>query len=238
VKREEIDEALRQHAGTAQRVSPALLQRISESIRPTLRPVRPLPSSRILAGTSILICAAVALAGAARIGWDGFERMGLADRVVIFSMLGLLAWVATAELVCELVPGSRHRFTPPRLLALVIAALLGTLALVFRDYQTTRFVSTGLTCLATGVAHAIPAALLCLWVLRRGYAVNLVSAGLTAGAVGGLAGITLLELHCPLFEAPHVLVWHTAVVPVSAALGAVLGGVWDIVASRRDTSGS
>jgi hypothetical protein len=238
VKREEIDEALRQRAGTAQRVSPALLQRIAESIRPTLLPVRPLPSSRILAGALILICAAVALAGAARTGWDGFERMGLADRVVIFSMLGLLAWVAIAELVCELVPGSRHRFTPPRLLALVIAALLATLALVFRDYQTTRFVPAGLTCLATGVAHAIPAALLCLWVLRRGYAVNPVSAGLTAGAVGSLAGITLLELHCPLFEAPHVLVWHTAVVPVSAALGAALGGVWDIVASRRDTPGS
>jgi len=32
----------------------------------------------------------------------------------------------------------------------------------------------------------------------------------------------VLELHCANFEAAHLLVWHTAVVPVSGAAGAVL----------------
>ena len=38
--------------------------------------------------------------------------------------------------------------------------------------------------------------------------------------LGGLAAVGVLELHCPNFQAAHVLVWHTAVVPLSAAAGA------------------
>src|ERR1700730_1097245 len=41
---------------------------------------------------------------------------------------------------------------------------------------------------------------------------------------------SVLELHCVNFEALHVLVWHTAVVPVSAAAGALVG--W-VLRSRR-----
>jgi hypothetical protein len=62
--------------------------------------------------------------------------------------------------------------------------------------------------------------------LRHGFAVNAASAGLVAGTLGGLAGVGMLELHCPNLQAAHILVWHTAVVPVSAALGALLG--WEL----------
>jgi hypothetical protein len=67
---------------------------------------------------------------------------------------------------------------------------------------------------------------------QTGFAVNPVSAGFVAGAVGSLTGVTFLELHCPLFEAPHLLVWHTAVVPVSAMTGAALGWAWGTLADR------
>jgi len=53
--------------------------------------------------------------------------------------------------------------------------------------------------------------------------VNSVSAGLMAGTLAGLAGVGLLELHCPNFQATHILVWHTMVVPVSGALGGLVG---------------
>jgi hypothetical protein len=50
-----------------------------------------------------------------------------------------------------------------------------------------------------------------------------VSAGLAVGSLAGLAGPAVLELHCANFEALHVLVWHTLVVPVSAGFGALIG---------------
>jgi len=52
--------------------------------------------------------------------------------------------------------------------------------------------------------------------------VDSLGAGLARGALAGLAGVGMLELHCPNFEAPHVMVWHTAVLPLSAAAGALL----------------
>jgi hypothetical protein len=70
--------------------------------------------------------------------------------------------------------------------------------------------------------HAIPAALASWLLLRRGFAVNSVAAGLVAGTLAGLAGVTMLELHCANLQAPHVMLWHTAVMPVSAAAGALL----------------
>ncbi|HEY1493964.1 MAG TPA: NrsF family protein, partial [Candidatus Solibacter sp.] len=48
---------------------------------------------------------------------------------------------------------------------------------------------------------------------------NSVAAGFAKGTLAGLAGVTMLELHCTNFEAPHVMVWHIAVLPVSAAIG-------------------
>jgi len=101
-----------------------------------------------------------------------------------------------------------------------LAAVFG---LLFDDYHMEHFVPAGLTCLSAGLLHAIPAALIAGWVLRRGYALDSVSAGLAVGALAGLAGLAMLELHCANFEALHVLVWHTLVVPVSAGFGALIG---------------
>jgi hypothetical protein len=71
--------------------------------------------------------------------------------------------------------------------------------------------------------HALPAAVLGGWLVRRGYVLHPVRAGLLAGTFAGLAGLAMLELHCTNFEAAHVLVWHTLVVPVSATAGALAG---------------
>ena len=35
--------------------------------------------------------------------------------------------------------------------------------------------------------------------------------------------MTMLELHCANFLALHILLWHTAVLPASAAAGALVG---------------
>jgi hypothetical protein len=219
----EIDEILRKAAARVPDVEAALLKRVADSIQPSMRQVRPLPRTWVLAGGLVLICAGVALAGAARAGFNGFEKMNLLERALIFSTLGVLAWVAGTEFVNEMIPGSRRKISAGRLLGLGSLVLVVMFALLFHDYHTEHFVSVGLVCLATGVLHAIPAGLLSWLLLRRGFAVSSVSAGVVAGTLAGLTGVGLLELHCPNFQAMHILVWHTAVLVGSAALGALVG---------------
>jgi hypothetical protein len=222
VKEREIDEFLAQAAKDAPAVSAALLEHIAGSIKPSLRPVHPLPSAWLLTGGLILIAAAVALAGAARAGLYGIERLTLFGRVLIFPALVLFLWAAATEFVASMIPGSRRRVHPAVLMVVSCLALMGVFAVVFRDYHTTHFVSAGIVCIVAGLAHAIPVALLSWLLLRRGFAVNPVAAGTLAGVMAGLAGITMLELDCPNFQVLHVLVWHTSVVPVAGAAGALL----------------
>jgi hypothetical protein len=117
------------------------------------------------------------------------------------------------------------------LLELSVIAMLAVFVLLFRDYRTTHFLSAGIACLVTGFLHAIPAGLTSWWLLRRGFAVNPIAAGLAGGTLGGLAGVAMLELHCDNFQALHLIVWHTAVVPVSGAAGALTA--WAVIAFRN-----
>lgn len=227
-----IDEALDRAARSPHDVPPEMLERIAESIKlqsigpqsigAKMARVRPLPATWVLTSGLILIGAAVALAGAARAGFYGVEKMNLWERALIFPALGMLAWMAAAEFVGEMIPGSRRRMAPGAVLAVGSLALLGLFAMLFRDYQTDYFWSAGMVCLTIGLLHAIPTGLVGWWLLRRGFAVNSVAAGLLAGTFAGLAGVAMLELHCPNFQALHVLVWHTGVVPASGAVGALL----------------
>lgn len=217
----EMDKILEELAAGS-RLEPELLERVTDSIKSSMRPVRPLPPTWVLASGPILICAAVALAGAARAGFYGIEKMSVLERALIFPTLGIFVWVAAAEFVSEMIPGSRRRMAPGALLGIGSLALLGLFAVLFRNYRTDHFVSAGIVCLLTGLLHAVPTGLVSWWLLRRGFAVNSVAAGLAGGTLAGLAGVTMLELHCANFQALHVLLWHTAVVPVSGAAGALL----------------
>ncbi|HTW36998.1 MAG TPA: NrsF family protein [Steroidobacteraceae bacterium] len=223
MKDEDIDRAAAEATPIPYELDEALRGRLRASIPAPLPPVRPVPATWVLRSALILVCAVVGVAGAARAGFYGIERLGLWGALPILAALGLLAWLASDKLIAELIPGRTHRLGAGALLASVSAVLLAVFGFSFTDYHTERFLSAGLTCLLTGLLHAIPAAVLLCLLLRRGFAANPISAGLVAGALSGLAGVTMLELHCANFEALHVLVWHTAVVPLSALAGAAVG---------------
>jgi len=223
MKEEEIDHALNKAAQTPLDLEPELLKRISASLQTSLRPVRPLPPAWMVTCGLILICALISVAGAERLGFAGVEKMNLLERLLVFPVLLALAWVMAMRFVREMIPGSHRRISTGTLIAMGCAALLALFALLFHDYQITHFVSIGVACLITGFVHAVPAGLLGWLLLRRGFAVNAVSAGLIAGALAGLAGLGVLELQCPNFEVAHLLVWHTGVVPLSSAVGAFVG---------------
>jgi len=230
---EDVDRVLQGASRTTPQVEPAMLKGIADSINSSLQPVRPLPPPWVLTGGLALICAGVALAAVARAGFHGIEKLTLWESIPIFSTLGILNWVAAMELVRQLIPGSRRHFGAGGLLITANGSLLGIFALVFHDYNTQRFFGAGITCLLTGVLVAFPTSIFSWLVLRRGFAVKPVSAGLAAGTLAGLCGVTMLELHCPNLEALHVLVWHTAVVPAAAAAGTVVA--WALSNRSRPT---
>jgi hypothetical protein len=226
LKDEEIDDLLNKAASAPHALKPELLERISASIQASLRPVRPLPPNWIITCALVFICAVISIGGAARIGFAGFEKMDLLKRLLVFPLLLTLMWIMASRFVREMIPGSLKRISAGALLILGSSALLALFGLLFHDYQVTHFFSIGMACLIVGLVHAVVAGLLSWILLRRGFAVNAVSAGLIAGALGGVAGLGVLELQCPNFEVAHLLIWHTGVVPVSSAAGALIG--WSV----------
>jgi hypothetical protein len=226
VRDDEIDEMLKNAqaaSGAGLGPEPEVLQRISASVQTSLRRVRPIAPAWVLTSGLVLMGAAVAIAGAARVGFFGIAKMNGWERLFIFAALCGFAVLAASEFVHAMIPGRLRRVSSGVLLGAATAALLGVFALSFRDYQVENFVSAGVACLITGLEHALPIAVLSWLLLRRGFAVNPVSAGVVAGTLAGLGGLAVLELQCPNFEAAHVMVWHMAVVLVSAAAGALAG---------------
>jgi hypothetical protein len=199
----------------------ALLGRIADSLKPSLDPVKPVAPSWMRASGLVLICAAVALAGA-RGGAHGMEKLSLPERILIISTLGILTWVMARELVSSLSPGSRRYLTSGGLLALASLTLLVLFALLFHDHRIERYAAAGVVCLRIGLLHAIPVAVLGWLLLRRGFAVNVVSTGALWGALAGLGGVAVVVLRCDNFQALHILLWHVGVVPVSAAAGTAI----------------
>ena len=156
------------------------------------------------------------------LGPHGVQKMSAVEIGLIFSVLSIFVWLAAMLCVAEAIPGSRRPTAPWLLLVTGCIALGATFGLLFHDYRTEGFVSQGLPCLTAGLIHALPACLVAWLLLSRGLAVNPVAAGLAKGTLAGLAGVTMLELHCPNFEAPHLMVWHIAVIPISGAAGALV----------------
>jgi hypothetical protein len=101
--------------------------------------------------------------------------------------------------------------------------LMMVIAATFRSEQDSAFLASGAMCLKNGLKYSIPAALLLWLILRRGAILcpKLIGAG--AGALAGLAGLSVLEVNCPNLNVFHILVWHGSVVAISSLLGAALG---------------
>ena len=215
----DIDDILQQAAGAQPDVDPALLERIQgSSARRCSRCVRCRPRG-FWRGCLILICAAIAAGGALLLGPKGVLKMNALEIGLIFPALAILTWLGARLCVAEAIPGSPRPLAPWLLAVSGCITLAAIFALLFHDYRTERFVPQGMTCLVAGLAHALPASLAAWLLLSRGFAVNSLAFGLAKGFLAGLAGVAMLELHCPNFEAPHILVWHIAVLPVSAAAG-------------------
>jgi len=216
---EEIDEILARNAPAG--AGSAAIERVKVSL-PPLQPVHPLASPWALALAFIMVFAAVAVLGAWALGVGGLPLLSGIQRAVIFPVLFAAGIVAAIAGVREMRPAGGRRIGSFAL-AMGTLAPLAAFALLFSDYDNPRFVAEGLKCLVAGVGCAIPAALALYLLLRRGFVLEWRAAGLAAGTLAGLAGICMLELHCPILKAPHLMLWHVAVVWVCGIGGSLAG---------------
>lgn len=217
-------------------VDPQVLARVTASMASSLQPVRPLPPAGRIATWLFLISVAAAVAGASFIGFAGVRKLSVTAIAAIFPALAMFTWFAALLSVSSMTPGGLRWKNPAliqplmakvwRLLVVIMVLWIGIDAALFRDYGFNGFVQQGVPCLRAGLAVAAPTGIAGWLVLRHGFAVNSQAAGFSAGMLAGLAGVMMLELHCPNFVAPHIMVWHTAVIPVSALAGSVLAAMF------------
>jgi hypothetical protein len=97
--------------------------------------------------------------------------------------------------------------------------------------ETSFWVPSG-NCLQLGVVFAVPTAALAWGLLRRGAVLSPAISGAAAGLLGGLAGLTVLEIHCPDHNLAHVLVAHWGAALVCTAIGLVAGASMEERARR------
>src|SRR5580698_3679823 len=229
----DIDDIL--EGGAPHEVDPAVLSRVSASMMASMEPVRPLPPVWMIASWLLMMSLALSVAFASVLGLDGIRNLDGAEIGAIFPLLAILCWLTALQSAAQMTPGGTRwknplvmepvMTNPAALLLVVCVCWLAIDALFFRDYQMGAFVPQGIPCLRAGLIVAIPAGIASWLLLRRGFAVNRTGAGLAAGTLAGIAGLVMLELHCRNFLAPHIMVWHTAVVPISALVGALVARI-------------
>lgn len=211
--------------GNAAEPMPTVVEGVTLQITESLRPVRPIASPAWFVVALLLAGITVALTGAAAMGFNGFHAMrGVPGAVVYLSVAGF-AVVAAMLASKEMMPGQSVFLRPSMLVGITAIALAVEYSLIFRQFEIEHGLAAGIRCLELGMLHAMPAGALAWLILRRGFAVQPVSAGAAVGLVAGLGGVGFLELHCPLLQFGHRAIWHLAVIPVSAVIGAVLGAV-------------
>jgi hypothetical protein len=210
------------------------LKRIQKGILENLRPVRPLPPSRIFLFSFALIFLSVVAVGAMRLGMNGWSVLSMEQKIAVFATLAASAVLLALSMVRQMVPGSKHAVSPTTLPIAILLVLILVIAAVFRSEEESAFVTTGLMCMRNGLAYSIPTAFLFWMLLRRGAILYPRLIGAAAGGFAGLIGLSVLEINCPNLNEYHILVWHWGVILITALAGVALGAAVEYIERRSN----
>ena len=184
-----------------------------------IEPRKPLaPPGAYLAGFALVFLATVA-AGVLRFGPLAMRLLSGGTAALVLGTLSIAAVLLMMSLAGQMAPGSRQWIPPSWLLAGTLIMLAAVFALSFPVEPVPGFWRAAWNCFSAGLLIAAPAALLVWLLLRRGAFLSPRIAGATAGLLAGLAGTTMLEIHCPILSAPHILIAHLGAPLVGAILG-------------------
>jgi hypothetical protein len=219
-----MDELLRAQALPA--LPAERLKQIEAALIADLKPVRPLaPAGVYLSAFAGIFIAACILSWFYFTGQSGWEALSRLQKPLVFVPLLAIMALLIFSVVRQMAPAARYTRTTALLAAGVFLLMLACMTLVFHPIHESAFVHDGLVCFRAGMTFAIPASLLFALLLLRGAALPPALTGATAGGLAGLAGLAVLEIHCPNLDVYHILVWHVSVTVVCAIAGVILASV-------------
>jgi hypothetical protein len=202
-------------------ISPQLREELRERLTSGLKPVRPMSSTgmlfvRFLAAFTLLAAACIAV-----IDVSGFTSLTLSRASGVVFILAAGAVSLSMSLALQMSPVNSQRSLARLATAGFGLGFLTGAALLFPWRGLDGFVENGWPCLATGLAVAVPTAVLFGVMSRHAAPLSAGTYGSTLGAIAALLGITVLQLRCLHQYEPHVMIWHGGV-----WLTATLGGFW------------
>lgn len=213
-------------------LSPAALRRIADSLADNLRPVRPLAPARYFAGAFAAIFVSIVALSVYRLGAFAIAVMTPLQTTAILSTLAIGTGLLVYSLVNQMVPGSRHRIPPALLTAGITVFVAMAMAVLFQAQQEENFWGNAWVCIRAGTLVGALAAMPFWLVLRRGAILSPRMTGSAAGLLAGLAGTGMLEMHCPILDARHILLSHLGVAILCALAGLAIGLTADIRGRR------
>ena len=203
--------------------SAASLLQIERGLVADLRPVRPLAAKPYFLVALAAIFLGVVALGVYRIGAFALPVMSALQASVILGALAISAALLAYSLVNQMAPGSLHRI-PPIVLPLAITLSLALAMVVLFQFQHQRnFWANSWGCIRAGTPLGVLTAVPLWFVLRRGAVLSPSITGLASGLFAGLVGTTVLEIHCPILDAWHILLSHLGVAVLGAMAGLFLG---------------
>jgi hypothetical protein len=201
-------------------VSPDLQRNLERKLADGLRPVKPLRPAGFFVAIWSVIFAIVVAAGVLRLEPLALPEMGPAMSALVIGVLAASAVALMISLALQMRPGSRFRIAPGVLPVVVAAAVTVLYLVILPMYPLDDFWPDVRVCFSVGIATGAVAGTLMWLALRRGAFVGPAMAGVTAGLLAGLAGTTLLAIHCPILEFRHVALAH-----IGPAVAAALAGM-------------
>lgn len=217
---------------TEEPASGGLADRMRSALPDELTPVKPLPSTRSLTLRFLAIFVVLGALFQFFLGAGGLERMSVSQTAFVALLLAAGAILVAVSLSWQMVPGERQRIPLPLLLAAFGAGFVIVVAALF-PWVNRGFLDAGWSCARAGLLISVPVGAVLLFLAMRGAPLSYGKLGASLGAASGLLGLTVLQFHCEVVDAVHVLLSHGAIVVVATVVGGLLGVAASRVSSRR-----
>jgi hypothetical protein len=204
-----------------------LIRRLAEDAEP----VRPLLSPARRAALWTVAAAICIMLGVMHYGvrHDAAAAWRSAGVIVRIALLAATMWLAVVTAFRLAVPGHDlrpwSRWWPLGALAALVA-LVGTEAVAAAVFDDVGSPMRDWTCMRKVAFVGAAPAVLAIVLVQRAAPLEARWVALLGVLAAGAAGALASEIACPIHAPLHIFLWHVLPVAASAALGAVLGGLF------------